>query len=168
MVFRRGRALQPINSVKHILDSEGVVQQVNSRTVIAVGVPNVDTAVFKPGDIRTGGKINGFFIIVTAIGTSSAAIDGNFNWYLAKFHDGQTVVPTPGQTGISKLRNQIIHEEKGVVASGDGTPRDFKGVIAIPKGMRRMREGDSWEIVSLMTGTGDVNQCIKVIYKSYF
>ncbi len=169
MVFRRRSALSPINSVKHIIDSEGELTGANtSFNVIAIGVPNVDTTTFKPGDIRTGAKINGFFISVFMIGATGTGTDGSLNWILQKTHSGQSGT-IPALTGTSTLRNQIIHEEKGLSGSADGTPMVFKGVIAVPKGMRRMREDDQW-LLSLRStdATNNTKFCIKVIYKSYF
>ncbi len=168
---RRGGSLRPVNSIKHILDSSGVLTGgFTSASPIAVAVPNVDTSTFKPGDVRVGATINGFYLSIFIIGETGAPVVGAQDWYLAKFHDGQTTVqPVPGQTGTSMVRNQIIHEEKGLVGSGDGTAMAFKGVIAIPKSMRRMREGDLWEIRIRNGDTGTNAQfCIKAIYKSYF
>ncbi len=97
--FRNARS--PINSVKHILDVEGVLTGgIGSQSTLAIGVPNVDAAVFKPGDIRTGGTINGMFLSVFVIGASGAALIGAIDWLLCKTHEGQTA-PTPGQTGTS-------------------------------------------------------------------
>ncbi len=140
-----------------------------STNPIAVAVPNVDTATFKPGDIRVGAHINAFFLSIFIIGATGAPIGGSINWYLWKSHEGQTGV-TPGLTGTSKIRNQIIHEEKGLAGSGDGTAMAFKGVIVIPKSMRRMREGDSWEIKLALNAvaSGDATFCLKAIYKSFF
>ncbi len=169
--FRRGRALQPINSIKHIIDAEGSLSGgLTSTTPIATAVPNVDTTVFKPGDIRVGAKINGFFISLFIIGATGAGILGSLNWYIIKIHDGQSsVAPGPGVTGVSKIRNQIFHEEKGLSGSADGTPMAFKGVIAVPRGMRRMREGDQFQIsVQSQDATNDAFFCLKAIYKSYF
>ncbi len=169
--FRRGNSLRPVNSIKHIIDTEGVWTDVTSLSPIAVAVPNVDTTTFKPGDIRVGATVNGFFLSIFAIGSTGAPVAGSINWYLIKVHGGAQInaLPVPGQTGTSDIRNQIIHEEKGIPGSGDGTPMVFKGVIAIPRGMRRMREGDQWTIGAVSSVAGnDVNFCIKAIYKSYF
>ncbi len=89
---------------------------------------------------------------------------------LWKQHEGQGgSQPDPANAGISKVRNQIIHMEKGLAGSGDGTPMAFKGVIAIPRGMRRMREGDQWNIVlNSKDATNDATFCLKAIYKSWF
>ncbi len=166
---RFNRARSPINSIKHIIDSEGAVGQAASVNVIATAVPNVDTSVFKPGDIRVGATINGFFLSVFIIGATGAPLSGSSNWYIAKTGEGQFAsLPQPGATGLSKIRNQIIHEEKGVSGSGDGTPMAFKGVVAVPRGMRRMREGDQWSIVLANGQVENSTFCVKAIYKSYF
>ncbi len=167
----RSNSLRPVNSIKHILDVSGsLTGGFTSASPIAVAVPNVDTSVFKPGDIRVGATINGFYISIFVIGSTGSAVVGPQDWYLWKSHTGQTAVqPIPGQTGTSEVRNQIIHEEKGLVGSGDGTAMAFKGVIAIPRSMRRMREGDLWEVrLRNSDTTNDTNFCVKAIYKSYF
>ncbi len=172
MVFRRrSNALRPVNSVKHILDVDGTLLEVgtNVSATIAVTVPALDTT-FKPGDLRIGETVNGFFLSIFVIGATGAPIGASINWYLIKVHSGQGTTPDPSNTGISEIRNQIIHEEKGLAGSGDGTAMAFKGVIAVPKGMRRMREGDSWRVVLALNGlaSADANFCLKAIYKSYF
>ncbi len=167
----RFRNMSPINSIKHILDSEGqLTGGATSANDIAFAVPNVDTTTFKPGDIRVGGKVNAFFISLFVIGATGGPVNGSVNWYLMKIHEGQdAVLPIPGQTGTSKVRNQIIHEEKGLVGSGDGTAMAFKGVIAIPRSMRRFREGDKWRIsINSIDATTDAQFCLKVIYKSFY
>ncbi len=164
---RFGRSLSPINSVKHIVDTEGtLLPSANSLVPLATAVLNTG-ATFVVGDVRVGGKVNGIFLSVFAIGETGAPVSGAVNWYIAKIHSGQTS-PQPGITGTSELRNQIIHEEKGLVGSGDGTAMAFKGVIVIPRGMRRMREGDRIVWVGRMTGTDNAQFCLKAIYKSFF
>ncbi len=170
MPFRRGYAKRPVNSIKHILDSSGALSGgAASTNTIANAVPNVGTT-FVPGDIRVGATINGFFLSIFVIGATGSPLNGPIDWFLMKFHTGQAgATPVPGNTGISPVRNQIIHEEKGLAGSGDGTAMAFKGVVAIPKGMRRMREGDEWKIIlSSADATNDATFCVKAIYKSYF
>ncbi len=171
MPYRRRSSLHPVNSIKHVLDSEGQLATGGvSATALAVAVPNVDTTTFKVGDVRVGSTINAFFITVFVIGATGAPLNGSINWFLFKFHEGQGgSVPIPGQTGTSKIRNQIIHEEKGLAGSGDGTAMAFKGVIVVPKSMRRMREGDQWQInLNSLDATNNAQFCIKAIFKSFF
>ncbi len=171
MVFRRRMtALRPVNSIKHVIDTEGTLTAgTPSTNPVIVAVPNVSDTTFKPGDVRVGATVNGVFISLFIIGSTGAPVNGSANWHLIKLHALQSG-PNPGATGASELRNQIIHEEKGLIGSGDGTAMAFKGVIAIPKGMRRMREGDVWQVVIRMPNQGadDAQFCLKVIYKSYF
>ncbi len=165
---RFGRSLQPINSIKHIIDTEGALTGGGSSSVeIAIAVPNVGTS-FVANQVRVGAKVNGFFLSVFAIGATGSGQTGSINWFIMKLHSGQTS-PTPGGTGTSDMRNQIIHEEKGLAGSADGTPMAFKGVVVVPRGMRRMREGDRFLIKLVSTdATNDVNFCVKAIYKSFF
>ncbi len=169
MAFRRFRrsSMQPVNSIKHIIDTSGGLTSANSVNEIAKGVPAQDPVNFAPNEVIFGSKINAFFLSIFVIGDSSAALSGPIDWYLIKKEAGQTSVLTPGNTGTSNFRNQIIHEEKGISGSGDGTPMVFKGVIVIPRGMRRMREGSLWQIVLKCNGADTCNFCIKAIYKSF-
>ncbi len=147
------------------MDFEGSLTNVNSRNVIANAVAGVGS-VFTPGNVSVGSKINAFFISQFQIGASGSTAAGSLNWYIIQLHNGQTAPPNAGATGNSEIRNQIIHEEKGLAGSEDGTPMAFKGVIVIPRGMRRVREGDSWEIVLRNSQVGqDTTFCTKAIYK---
>ncbi len=167
--FGRGRSLVPVNSIKHIIDSEGDLTGARSDTPIATAVVTASTT-FNPVEVEFGRKINGFFISVFMIGATGTGLDASLNWYIAKRHAGQAISDFPGadSTGTSQLRNQIIHQEKGLAGSADGTPMAFKGVIVVPRGMRRMREGDEW-FISLKNndGTNDATFCIRSIHKSF-
>ncbi len=167
---RRNRLGTQINSVKHIIDSEGALSGgAISTTPIGTAV-TVRSAVFNPEELALGENVNGFFISVFIIGATGAPLNGSIDWYIAKLRGGQTIgdLPAPNNAGISELRNQIFHQEKGLAGSGDGTPMAFKGVIAVPKGMRRTRSGDQY-VIALSSGdaTNDATFCIKAIYKSF-
>ncbi len=172
MPFRR--SLNLVNSIKHVIDSEGSILQTGVQSVVTIAnaVPNVDSTTFTPGDVRVGSKINGFFISLFLLGSTGAGVGpGSLNWYIIKTHEGQiSLLPNAGNTGTSKIRNQIFHEEKGLAGSQDGTPMAFKGVIVVPKGMRRMREGDQFHIAIRQpsSATDDAFFCVKAIYKSFF
>ncbi len=169
MVFRRNRLGSIIQSVKHVVDSSGAFTATAgniplSKTVVARSVP------FDPVEIVLGETVNAMFISLYAIGSTGAPLSGPIDWYIAKARSDQDIVsdfPNPGQTGISALRSQILHEEKGLSGSGDGTPMVFKGVIVIPRGMRRTREGDQFFIKIIASGADSNNFCIKAIYKSF-
>ncbi len=169
MPFRRGNRLgNVIHSVKHIVDSEGALSGAVTSTTPLLTVVNQRSAVFDPLEVNIGEKVNGIFLSIFVIGATGAPLNGSINWYIIKTHEGQVSLPTPGITGASNLRNQIFHEEKGLAGSGDGTPMAFKGVIALPKSFRRMRQGDGILIIlSSNDATNDATFCIKAIYKSF-
>ncbi len=164
MVFRRGA---PITTIKHVVDSEGAITSTVSINTIAF-TRNVRADPFNPVDVITGSKVSSFFISLFIIGSTGAPVVGAQNWYINKRHDGQqTAFPDPGSTGISSVRNQIFHEEKGLTGSGDGTAMVFKGVIKVPKSMQRMREGDAFDVRILNNGVDSAQFCLKAIYKEW-
>ncbi len=168
MAFGRRNSLGTIvNSRKHVVDVEGAWTDAVSASVILVAVNRFGASI-SPTEVEVGNKVNGIFLSIYAIGSSGAPISGPIDWHVFLERAGQaSAAPTPGNVGISEIRNQVIHEEKGLSGSGDGTPMVFKGVIAIPKGFRRIRDGDQWSIRA-QVNTGDtVNFCIKCIYKSF-
>ncbi len=165
MPFRRR---VPLNSLKHVVDLEGGLTSTKSVSVIAQQTAVRSSGAFNPVEVLTGERINAFFITVFIKGSSGTTVNGSQNWYIMKQHAGQAaVVPDPANTGQSNIRNQIFHEEKGLVGSGDGVPMIFKGVIVVPRGMRRIREGDVFQLVLLNNGTDAAEFCIKAIYKSF-
>ncbi len=168
MVFRRRSRLgQVIDSYKHIIDTSGGLSSTASVISLATGI---DTVTDPKTQVPTGAIVSGIFISFYIIGSSGAPRTGPIDWYIGKLRTGQngtTDFPDPGQTGGSGVRNQILHEEKGLSGSGDGTPMVFKGVIAIPRSMRRMRDGDVIFIKAIGTGTDNPNFCVKAIYKHF-
>ncbi len=171
MPFRRGRSsLRPVNRVKHVIDVEGTLVEVGTQSLVPIGVSVQSySAVFNPVEIPVGHTVNGFFLSIFIIGATGAQIGGSINWYIIKTRSGQAVVPEADSVGTSDIRNQVFHQEKGLAGSGDGTPMAFKGVIAVPKGMRRMREGDQFFIALKLNpaATSDADFCVRAIYNTY-
>ncbi len=158
-----------IHSIKHVVDSFGGLTSTPSVTAFGNAVVT-RSAAFDPAEVEVGETVNGFFITVFAIGDSGSAVIGPIDWYIGKSRSAQVQTsdfPDPGATGISPIRNQIFHEEKGLVGSGDGTAMAFKGVIVVPKGMRRMRQGDSFFMKIKTDGAETAQFCFKAIYKSF-
>ncbi len=165
--FRRSGIGTLVQRVKHVIDSEGVATAIRSDTPLAIVVNSKTTPTVITENL-VGSTINAFFLSVFGIGATGTGVSGSVNWYLAKLRGGQAVsdLPNPGETGTSDLRNQIIHEEKGVPGSADGTPMVFKGVIVVPRGMRRNRSGDEWHLI-FRSATSDANFCVKAIYNEF-
>ncbi len=163
--FRRGQ----IHSIKHIVDADGTLDMVGTTVGIPIGTTvDAPSAVFNPAEVTLGETVKAIFLSIFVIGASGAGIGAPINWYIIKLRAGQTQV-NPGETGVSQIRNQIFHEEKGMAGSIDGTPMAFKGVVRVPPGMQRMRSGDVFQIAFNLesTASGDANFCVKAIYKSF-
>ncbi len=117
------------------------------------------------GDVPTGCTINSIYIFFQTISTTGTA---NHDWYIYKRNGDNTAVPiTPGTIGGDPIRKLVLHEEKGIPGNaGDGAyPLTFRGVIKIPKHMRRFGEGDQIKLVHRAVDIN--NSCLKAIYKFY-
>ncbi len=158
-------------SIKHVVDSEGALSGATNSTNVIANAVNAYADPRNPTEVLTGSTVNAFFLSIFIIGATGSGNTGSINWYIAKRREGQIspdVFPNAGATGVSNVRNQIFHEEKGLSGSIDGTPMAFKGVVVVPRGMRRMREGDDFVVRLRGTdGVTDYNFCVKAIYKSF-
>ncbi len=123
------------------------------------------------GSVETGCKINGFYIRFEV--ASNEAIDlgaiPNFYFYLAKNPGANLTLPAANNVGSNDNKRFVIHQEMTMIENkGQGSnPRTvFNGVIAIPKGYRRMGPNDNWTIITLCPAL-DTAQCIQVHYKEF-
>ncbi len=170
-------ALRPIDSVKHIVETSSIIAA-TTNTVALNFLAGVDTYQLSDSNgVPTGAKVNGFFVSVFIIseGGELASEVPLADWYIIKSPGNAftafdaTGLPTPGQTGIHANKRHIIHTEKGLTGGGNlslaGIPMVFKGVIAVPKHMRRIGEGDSFKLV--MRTNFASKFCIQIIYKHY-
>ncbi len=128
--------------------------------------------------VPTGATVNGFYFSFFAIaeGGEVASEVPLVDWYLIKNPGGAfgttfdaTNLPTPGATGSHANKRHIIHTEKGLAGGGDastaGVPMIFKGVIRIPRGMRRIAQGDLLQLC--VRANFNTKVCAQAIYKHY-
>ncbi len=179
MVFRRGfNRLRPIDSVKHIKESSGVL----AAGVNAIHndiIDGVDTYTLADANgVPTGAKVHSFYLSVYIISEGGEVANEVplMDWYIIKNPGnawGTTFdsdnLPTPGATGVHKNKRWIIHTEKGLTGGGDaslsGVPMIFKGVIRIPRGMQRIGEDDKFLLCTRANFASKI--CSQAIYKHY-
>ncbi len=176
--FNRMSNLHPINSVKHVVDSSTIVAA-TTNTILTRAVAGVNTYQLSDANgVPTGSKVNGLYIslFIYSEGGEVANEVPLADWYIIR-NPGTTFgttfdatnLPTPGATGTHINKKFIFHEEKGLAGGGDasltGVPMVFKGVIAIPRGMRRIGEQDEFLICIRTNFASKV--CVKIIYKHY-
>ncbi len=167
--FRRRSSLIPIHRIKHVIDAEGNVDD-TPTVVVPIAVTSDTPDLASPTEVETGAKINGFYIHLEALHSSGTGRP-NFYMLINKNPGGLIAAINPTNVGINKDKRWVIHQEM-ILGSGDagnGLPRPvFNGVIAVPRGMRRMAPGDKWEI-QMRTGNTDVafDWCVQVHYKEF-
>ncbi len=180
MGFRRGgMAKRPINSIKNVVDTASVLAA-TTNTALQTIVNTVDNPTLSVvNEVLRGATINGWFMssFFIAEGGEVANEVPLVDWYVIKDPGGNMQatgftangLPTPGATGTHENKRFILHTEKGLTGGGDvslaGIPMVFKGVIIIPKHLRRFRSGDKLTFVARANFA--TKFCIQSIYKWY-
>ncbi len=160
------------------MDTSGIIGAVTDTVLdnIIQGVDQADLATVD--EVTTGSKVNGFYMSFFAISEGGEVANEVplVDWYVIKDPGGTfgttfdaTHLPTPGTTGVHQNKRFILHEEKGLAGGGDastaGVPMIFKGVIVIPRGMRRIAINDRFRIVARSNFA--TKFCTKFVYKWY-
>ncbi len=158
--------MRPVNRIKHVFDVQGAMvagTQVNQRIMRSIDTPilaNTD-------DVETGSTVNGIYLAIEVVGTSSAALT-NVYMILFKNPGGNLTPPAANVVGADDNKRYVIHQEMVMVQEQTGSnPRTlFKGVIGIPRGYRRNGPNDLWQVGLLSPGIS-VNFCIQAHYKEF-
>jgi len=163
---RRQNNLRPVNRIKHVVDSQNAV---------GLGVPlfltlvdTVDAPVLANTDeVVTGSTINGIYLKVEINATSSAALS-NAYMYVAVNPGNTLTLPNPNVVGTFEEKRFIIHQEMVMLQQvTNSNPRTlFNGVIAIPRGYRRMSPNTRINLVIFSPGV-NLNACIQCHYKEF-
>ncbi len=168
MVFRRsrGNALRPVHRIKHVVDIQNATTA--GTKVVNTIVSVVDNPVLaNVSEVETGSTINGIYLKVEAYATSTAAL-ANFYMIVFKNPGNNLTNPNPNAVGSNDNKRYVIHQEMVMLEKNTtGNPRTvFNGVIAIPRGLRRMGPGDELLIIVLSPGV-TTDFCIQTIYKEF-
>jgi len=172
MVFRRG--LRPVNSIKNVTDTSGVMAATTDTILDTVITSVDDPALANDSEVEKGCTVNSLFLEIFFY-TEDGEVANEVplvDWYIYKNNANQaslTELPTPGATGTTNLKRYILHEEKGLAGGGDsslaGVPMVFKGVIRFPRTFKRMGIDDRVQVVARSNFA--TKFCIKSVYKWY-
>ncbi len=119
--------------------------------------------------VATGSKCNGFFLTVevSRVGTTSDVIA---NVYMAIFKNpgSNLTLPEANAVGVSDNKKWSFHQEMVMLqGTNAGNPRTlFKGVIAIPRHMRRNGTDDQITL-RIFAGAVAINFCVQCHYKEF-
>ncbi len=167
----RMSAIRPVHRIKHVVDSQTSVA-VNTPIPIVLIAGKDAPVLANVTEVETGSKVNGFFISVEGVASESSTT-ATPNVYVSFYKDNggaMAAVPNGNAVGASINKKYFIHQEMTMINAVDGgNPRTlFKGVVIIPKGMRRMSAGDQMVCQLFIPSTGvAMNICTQTHYKEF-
>ncbi len=170
MVFRRrfrSQGLRPINRIKHVVDKQSTIA--GGTQEITALAKAVDAPVrTQTAEVETGCTINGIYLKVECVNTGVDGVFANAYMFVAKNPGNNLTLPGPNGVGVSNNKKFIIHQEMLMLQFVDNSnPRTlFNGVIAIPKGYRRMGPGDRLVITVQSPGV-ELSYCFQCHYKEF-
>ncbi len=168
--YRRQMAMRPIDRIKHVVDS--------SATSGAAGVFTINLALAKDApvlanttEVKTGSTINGIYIKIEVASNEAQDVGAIPNAYLIVFKNpgGNLTMPSPNAVGSSDNKRFIIHQEMVMIENtgkGGNARILFNGVVAIPKGYRRMGPNDIIG-VGILSPALDMAVCLQAHYKEF-
>lgn len=167
--------LHPVKSIKHVVDTNGAVFGA-AASVNDIAIANDNPAYnTSPNQVNTGAQIFAFFLNVQVIQAVAAGGVDNIYMIIYKNNGNNLVNPPVDNVGASDLRRFVIHQEMVMTGTpstvASAIPKTlFKGVIKIPKSLRRFGVQDRLQVV-IGHRTGEVTQqtsfCLQCIYKEF-
>ncbi len=149
-----------------MVDSQqGIILGTVSDNVL---INSVDAPVLaNTAEVETGATVNGIYLRVECYATTAAAL-ANVYMSVYKNQGGNITAPVPNTVGTNDNKRFVIHQEMIMLEqSVNGNPRTlFNGVIAIPRGYRRMGPGDLLNVTFLAPGV-NINLCFQCHYKEF-
>ncbi len=120
-------------------------------------------------EVETGSTVNGFFCVIEITNTTATSgVIRNAYVIFYKNPGGNITAPVPNTVGSNDDKRYVIHQEMVMLdATENGNPRTlFKGVIVIPKGLRRFGPNDLLEAQFITPGNTS-NVCMQAHYKEF-
>ncbi len=170
MVARFNRGLRPINRIKHVVDSQTALP-VNTQLNVGIALANDAPVIGSPAQCITGSMVNSFFASVECVASeSSTTATANIYIMFVKNPGDNLTFPNANAVGSDDNKRFVFHQEMNMINPTDGgNPRNlFKGVIKVPKHLRRMGPSDKIQMLMFIPSTGvAVNICSQFHYKEF-
>ncbi len=165
--FSRQNAKRPINSIKHIKDEQGGLIAGTQTIVTLADAKDAFPLLADVDKVVTGSSISSIFCNIQVATTGTAALA---NVYAAFYKNpgNNIVLPNANVIGSSDTKKLFFHQEMLMVEKNTTAfPRTlFKGVLIIPRGMRRMAADDKIGLLLFAPGV-NFDYCVQCIYKEY-
>ncbi len=168
--YRRQMAMRPIQRIKHVIDSSATSASGGVFTIVlalASDTPDLATT----NECQTGSTVNGIYLKIEVASNEVATAGLIPNVYLIAFKNpgGNLTMPAANAVGASDNKRFIFHQEMVMIEnSGKGGNARilFNGVLAIPKGYRRMGPNDTIS-VGILSPQMDMAVCLQAHYKEF-
>lgn len=174
MPYRRAMALRPVRGIKHIVDTNGTISAAGvsvNDVIVTVDTPSLATS----NECASGSTVNALFLRVDVVPVIAAGGVDNIYLTVYKNPGGDLTGPNPSAVGVSDDRRRVIHQEMAMLGNGVDQGSNisrilFKGVVLIPRGLKRNGLQDKLQ-VSISHRLGEATQttrfCLQCIYKEF-
>ncbi len=163
-------SIRPVHRIKHVVDIQQALP-VNTLIPVNIVVANDNPVLGSSTQVETGSLVNSFFITVEVVASeTSTTATPNIYVYWNKNPGGNLTMPNGNAVGTDDNKKYVIHQEMEMINPLDGgNPRNlFKGVIKIPKHLRRFGPNDKLQMHMFIPSTGvAVNICAQAHYKEF-
>ena len=163
-------AMRPINRIKHVVDSS-VTLGAGTALVSSIAVAGDTPTQAVTNSCQTGSKVNGIYFRIEVASNEAIDLGAIPNVYLiiGKNPGGNLVMPQPNAVGPNDNKRFIFHQEMVMIENkgqGSNGRTLFNGVVAIPKGVRRMGPQDVI-FTSVLCPALDIAVCSQAHYKEF-
>ncbi len=165
---RRGLALRPISRIKHVIDNSATVTA-GANNIVTVALSHDNPVTSSTNLVKLSSTINGIYLRVEVAGNEAdAGAIPNVYLMVVKNPGGNLTFPAANAVGPDDNKKYVIHQEMLMIENAvGGNPRTlFNGVIAIPKGYRRMGVNDSIQVITFSSAV-NYTMCLQCIYKEF-
>ncbi len=167
--------MRPVVSLKHVVDANGGLTGAGVSTIDLISTVDAAPDTGSPNQNIVGSRVSSIFLNVQVIQKVAAGGVDNIYMYVYKNPGGDVGGPPVDAVGASDDRKRVIHQEMVMtgtnLTTNNSIPKTlFKGVILIPRGLRRNGDADKLQLV-IGHRTGEVTQqsnfCVQCIYKEF-
>ncbi len=166
----RGRALSPINSIKHFVPfttastASGAIRNTTLVDTVAKGAARALVA-----DVEEGAKVFGTYLEYWVNGDGAAGTNTQFTLVVVLLKSGAAAPTAANMANLHAYTNKknILYTTQGVITSVDNQSVPLiRNRISIPKGKQRFGLGDSLNVVLFASGAA-IQSCGIAVWKEF-
>ncbi len=174
MVFRRAMALRPVQSLKHVIDTNGAITGGTPSTTDVI--TTVDSPVLASvNQCANGSTVSSLFLNISVVPVIAAGGVNNMYLIVYKNPANNLSAPPVDSVGTSDRKRYVVHQEMLMLGNGVDQGSNisrtlFKGVIKLPRTFKRNGYEDRLQVI-IGHRAGEVTQqsdfCLQCIYKEF-